>query len=72
MSDVHDQVASSEELVAIVIRASQLGFNAARVATALGIPADGLARIQQRVDASAFTRKTVSESLGTSRAQGRW
>lgn len=53
----------SEELVGIVIRAGRLGFSATRVATALGISADGVAAIQRRIAESAHGHDGDSRRL---------
>jgi hypothetical protein len=42
-----------EDLVALVITASELGFSRSRVATALGISERGLASIEERVEQNA-------------------
>lgn len=51
MQHLDDGPTASEEVAGIVIRASRLGFSAARVATALGVSAEGLASIQRRIAA---------------------
>lgn len=56
MSDNDHDALPSEDLVGIVIRARRLGFNATRVATALGVSAEGLASIEQRMADSAQGR----------------
>ncbi len=56
MSESDYDALPSEELAGIVIRAARLGFSAPRVATALGVSADGLASIQRRIAESAYGR----------------
>jgi hypothetical protein len=65
--DVLDQRAPSEELVAVVIGAGRRGFNVTRVATALGISADGLMTIQQRIDGSDLAGGGDGRSGSTTR-----
>jgi hypothetical protein len=43
----------SEDLAALVIAAGQRGFSRWQVATALGIPARGLASIEERIEVNA-------------------
>jgi hypothetical protein len=60
--DRESDAAPSEELAGIVARAGRLGFSTTRVATALGISADGLAAIQPRIAESAWERENGRHS----------
>ena len=63
----HDDAfeAAGEELAAIVIRASGLGFSTARVATALRISPQYLAAIRRRITASGVDHDAYLRAAGS-------
>jgi hypothetical protein len=56
VSDIDGDDAPDSAVAAIIIRATELGFEASRVATALGVSPDGVAAIQRRTGTTTDAR----------------